>query len=80
MIFSLIIFIWLQKSGGANMHFFKSGGAKAPLPPASDAYGSTCVSTVLNLCHSYPQGYMEPFSHHSCVKNMDLTVTIFGNY
>ena len=38
MIFSLIIFIWLQKSGGANMHFFKSGGAKAPLPPASDAY------------------------------------------
>ena len=33
MIFSLIIFIWLQKSGGANMHFFKSGGAKAPLPP-----------------------------------------------
>ena len=41
---------------------------------------STGVSTVLNLCHSYPQGYMEPFSHHSCVKNMDLTVTIFGNY
>ena len=40
MIISLIIFIWLQKSGGANMHFFKSGGAKAPLPPASDAYAS----------------------------------------
>ena len=33
MIFSLIIFIWLQKSGGANMHFFKSGGAKAPPAP-----------------------------------------------
>ena len=33
MIFSLIIFIWLQKSGRANMHFFKSGGAKAPPAP-----------------------------------------------
>ena len=42
-----------------------------------------CVSTVLNfMCHLCPQGYMEPFSHHSCVKNSgidDLTVTVFGN-
>ena len=44
---------------------------------------STCVSTVLKfMCHLCPQGYMEPFSHHSCVKNSgidDLTVTVFGN-
>ena len=29
-----------------------------------------------------PQGYKEPFSHHSCVKNSgidDLSDTIFGN-
>ena len=34
------------------------------------------------MSHLYPQGYREPFSHHSCVKNSgidDLTDTIFGN-
>ena len=44
---------------------------------------STCVSTVQSfMCHLCPQGYMEPFSHHSCVKNSgidNLAVAVFGN-
>ena len=33
MIFSLIIFIWLQKSGGLTCIFFKVEGLKPPAPP-----------------------------------------------
>jgi len=40
----------LAENWGANMHFFKSEGALAPLPPTSDTYD---IRMYYPFIHSY---------------------------